>query len=401
MGHTSSRFPTRCDRPIQSHAAGSAINLTMAMEADPPVPLANPRRDLAHDEDELIEVTRRVIRSGNYVGGPEVDSFERALAQLTGVDAAVGVGSGTDALIFALQAEGVGRGDEVIVPSHTAGPSVAAIHALFATPAFVDVDYDTACIDAAAVAAAIGPKTRAILAVHLYGHPAQLDELIRLASAHHIALIEDCAQAQGAFFTDRPIGSFGSFGCFSFYPTKNLGAIGDGGAVTGSRDGVDLVRKLRLYGWTTPQFSEIAHGRCSRLDELQAGYLNVRMKRLAADVEARRRVAQSYRKLLAGLPIDLPVERAGCRHAYHLFVIKSDRRNALKEHLARAGIMTRLHYPFPAHVQPGLAANTRTAGSLDVTLRLQERILSLPMFATMSDMEIERVADGIRGFFRT
>jgi dTDP-4-amino-4,6-dideoxygalactose transaminase len=366
----------------------------------PPIPLADPRRDLARYEAELIETTRRVIGSGSYIGGPELDRLEKAMAQSTGVDAAAGVGSGTDALIFALQAAGIGRGDEVIIPSHTAGPSVAAIHALFATPVFVDVDYDTACIDAALVATALGPKTKAILAVHLYGHPAELDQLVRLADAHGIALIEDCAQAQGAYFAGKPVGSFGTFGCFSFYPTKNLGAIGDGGAVTGAREGVDLVRKLRVYGWTTPQFAEIPHGRCSRLDELQAAYLNVRMRGLLADVQARRKAARCYQEALADAPVELPVER-GAQHAFHLFVIKSDRRDALREHLAKAGIGTGLHYPFPAHLQPALAANARIEGSLKATLRLQQRIVSLPMFATISDAEIGRVADAIRGYFRS
>jgi dTDP-4-amino-4,6-dideoxygalactose transaminase len=371
------------------------------MENTNPVPLASPRRDLVRYEADMIDMTRRVIDSGSYIGGTEVDEFEKAMAQSVGVDASVGLGSGTDSLIFALQAAGVGRGDEVIVPSHTAGPSVAAIHAVFATPVFVDVEYDTACIDPALVAAAIGPKTKAILAVHLYGHPAQLDELARLAASRDVALIEDCAQAQGGYFAEKPVGSVGKFGCFSFYPTKNLGAIGDGGAVTGSKVGVDLIRKLRVYGWSTPQFSEIPYGRCSRLDELQAGYLNIRIKGLREDVDARRRIARSYQELLAGLPIELPMERVDCRHAYHLFVIKSDNRDALKVHLAKAGIMTGIHYPFPAHVQPGLSANARVEGALNVTLQLRARILSLPMFATMSDAEIERVADATRSYFRT
>lgn len=370
------------------------------MENPQPVPLADPRRDLARYEAEMIDMTRRVINSGSYVGGSEVVTFEKAMAHATGVDAAAGLGSGTDALIFALQAAGVGRGDEVVVPSHTAGPSVAAINALFATPVFVDVEYDTACIDADLVAAAIGPRTKAILAVHLYGHPARLDVLARLATDHAVALIEDCAQAQGAFFSGKPVGSTGKFGCFSFYPTKNLGAIGDGGAVTGAQEGVDLVRRLRVYGWNTPQFADIPYGRCSRLDELQAGYLNVRIKGLAEDVDARRRIARTYQELLAGVPIDLPTERADCRHAYHLFVIKSDARDALRQHLGKEGILTGLHYPFPAHVQPGLSVNARIEGSLDVTLQLQARILSLPMFVTMTDAEIGRVADAVRGYFR-
>jgi dTDP-4-amino-4,6-dideoxygalactose transaminase len=366
----------------------------------PPIPLANPRRDLTRYEADLLEATQRVINSGSYIGGLEVDLFEKALAQSTGVEAAVGLGSGTDALIFALQAAGIGQGDEVIVPSHTAGPSVAAIHARHATPVFVDVDYDTACIDPELVAAAIRPKTKAVLAVHLYGYPAELDELVRVAAHHGIALIEDCAQAQGAVYANKPVGSFGKFGCFSFYPTKNLGAIGDGGAVTGAGDGVDLIRKLKVYGWTTPQFSEISFGRCSRLDELQAAYLNVRMKGLEADVGARRKIARIYREQLSDVPIELPAERAGCQPAYHLFVVKSNARDRLKEHLARAGIMTGLHYPFPAHLQPGLAADAKIAGSLDVTLRLQQSILSLPMFATMTDSELERVVAAVRGYFK-
>lgn len=365
------------------------------------VPLASPRRDIARYEDDLIEVTRRVIASGSYIGGPELDALEKELARSIGAEAATGVGSGTDALILAMQAAGVGRGDEVIVPSHTAGPSVAAINALSAAPVFVDVEFDTACIDVNCVAEAIGPRTKAILAVHLYGHPARIDELVRLAADHGVLVIEDCAQAQGARLMDRSVGSFGRFGCFSFYPTKNLGAIGDAGAVSGSADGVSLVRQLRTYGWREPQFAEIAGGRCSRLDELQAGFLNVRLKGLDQDVRARREIARAYNERLAGLPIVLPVERKGAYHAYHLFVIKSDRRDALKEHLAKSGVMTGIHYPFPAHRQPGLAAGGRVAGTLEVTENLQKQILSLPIFATMSGDEVDRVAESVRGFFGT
>ncbi len=171
--------------------------------------------------------------------------------------------------------------------------------------------------------------------------------------------------------------------------------------MTGSSTGIDRVRKLRTYGWSTPQYSELPFGRCSGLDELQAAYLNVRLSGLAQDVDARRRIAKSYADVMSGLPAELPVERPECRHAYHLYVIKTDRRDALRQHLMKAGIMTGIHYPFPAHLQPGLAANTRVAGSLPNTLRLQDKILSLPMFATMSDAEIERVADGIRSFYRS
>jgi dTDP-4-amino-4,6-dideoxygalactose transaminase len=371
------------------------------MQGADTIPLSNPRRDLARYEVDIIDATRRVINSGSYIGGPEVEKFENGLAASVGVAAAAGLSSGTDSLVLAMQAAGISRDDEVIVPSHTAGPSVAAIHMLSATPVFVDVEYETACIDAALIEAAISPRTKAILAVHLYGHPARLDELARLAKDHGLCLIEDCAQAQGAMFSDKMVGSVGTFGCFSFYPTKNLGALGDGGAVTGSSDGAALVRKLRVYGWTIPQYSEIPYGRCSRLDELQAAFLNVRLKGLAEDVDARRRIAKMYREGMSGLSIELPTERPGCRHAYHLFVIKSDRRDSLKKHLAEVGIMTGLHYPFPAHVQPGLSINSRMGSDLAVTMQLQQRILSLPMFASMSDAEIERVIDAIRHYIRS
>jgi dTDP-4-amino-4,6-dideoxygalactose transaminase len=377
----------------------SSMKLENAMQIVENVPLANPYRDLARYEADFIEVTRRVIHSGSYIGGPEVVKFEGNLAASVGTPASAGLGSGTDALIFAMQAAGIGPGDEVIAPSHTAGPSIAAIHALKATPVFVDVDADTACIGATLVEAAVSPRTKAILAVHLYGHPAQLDQLLPLAQKHGLSLIEDCAQAQGATFAGRPVGSFGAFGCFSFYPTKNLGALGDGGAVTGTEQGIDLVRKLRTYGWSTPQYAELQFGRCSRLDELQAGFLNVRLSGLVDDVNARRRVAQIYREGMSGLPIDLPVEKANCQHAYHLFVIKSDHRDELQRHLAGANIMTGLHYPFPTHLQPGLAANARIGSSLAVTEKLQKTILSLPMFSTMSDAEIAKVIDGVRRFF--
>jgi dTDP-4-amino-4,6-dideoxygalactose transaminase len=365
------------------------------------VPLADPRRDMAMLKAQLIEAAGRVIDSGYYINGSEVKAFEASLAEaLAQPHPVVGVGSGTDALIMALLSLGVGPGDEVVVPSHTAGPSVAAINAVRATPVFADVEADTACLDPAAVEAAISARTKAILAVHLYGHPADLDRLLPMAQARGIALIEDCAQAQGAFLHERAIGSIGDLGCFSFYPTKNLGAIGDGGAVSGRNDLLDKVRKLRTYGWSKPQYSDLALGRCSRLDEIQAAFLNIKLPHLAEAVDARRRISGHYRAELQGLPLTLPVERPGARHAYHLFVVQTDARDKLAAHLSERGVATGLHYPFPVHVQPGLAEGARVSGSLHVTETLQKTILSLPIFASMTDAEISQVTDAVRDFYR-
>jgi len=212
-------------------------------------------------------------------------------------------------------------------------------------------------------------------------------------------VVEDCAQAQGAYVGEDPVGSLGAVGCFSFYPTKNLGAIGDGGAVVGSEELVEKVRQLRTYGWTEPQYAEIENGRCSRLDELQAAYLNIRLGVLADAVSARQRVAKRYLEELADLPFDLPRVRQGNTHAYHLFVIKTDRRDELRQHLAAAEIGTGLHYPFPAHKQPGLAANSRTSVALATTEMLQSKILSLPLFASITDDEVSAVVEAVRGFF--
>lgn len=364
------------------------------------VNLADPKRDMMRFEQELIAASARVIQSGYYINGSEVKAFEQAMGTLLGQDIpVVGVGSGTDALILSLLAVGVGVGDEVIVPSHTAGPSVAAIRAVLGIPVFVDVEADTACLDPALVEQALSSRTKAILAVHLYGHPADIDGLLTIARAKGIALIEDCAQAQGASLNGKPVGTLGDVGCFSFYPTKNLGAIGDGGGVSGGQQMLEKVRMLRTYGWSEPQYSEISLGRCSRLDEIQAAFLNVKLPHLADDVAARRRIASIYKEALSGLPLRLPTERPNAVHAYHLFVIQTDRRDKLRAFLAARGVVTGLHYPYPAHLQPGLVQGARTAGSLNVTEDLREKILSLPIFVTMTDDEIAQVVEAVLAFF--
>ena len=364
------------------------------------VPLADPRGESLNLRAEISAALMRVVDSGRYVLGPEVVEFEKALASNVGVAEAVGVGSGTDALVLALLGVGVAAGDEVITVSHTAGPTVAAIREIGAIPVLIDVEANSYCIDPIKVEPAIGPRTRAILAVHLYGHPANMAAIDVIAKRHGIPVIEDCAQAQGATVGQRQVGSLGAIGCFSFYPTKNLGAIGDGGALVSDNPVLaDRVRKLRTYGWSKPQYAELENGRCSRLDEIQAAILSLKLKSLSSLVERRREVAERYRAMLAGLPLLLPSEMNGVRHSYHLFVIRTEARDALEAHLQASGIGTARHYPWPVHVQSGLAALAKIPEPLVVTERIAGEILSLPIFATISETQIERVVDAVRKFY--
>jgi dTDP-3-amino-3,4,6-trideoxy-alpha-D-glucose transaminase len=364
------------------------------------VPLADPRADLASLRGDILTALARVVDSGAYILGPEVAGFERALSTQLGVTGAVGVGSGTDALVLALLALEVGPGDEVITVSHTAGPTVAAINMTGATPVLVDIEPSTYCLDPAALEAAVSPRTRAILPVHLYGHPADLPRICEFAHGRGIAVIEDCAQAQHATISGRMVGSFGELGCFSFYPTKNLGAIGDGGAIAATGDKlVERLRRLRTYGWTKPQYAELALGRCSRLDEMQAAILNVKLGHLGEAVERRREIARLYNEAFADLPLTLPVEREDCRHVYHLYVMRSDRAAALEQHLGGLGIGSGRHYPFPVHVQPGLAFGARIPASLTVTETIVGEILTLPLYPSLSSEQQARVIKGVRTFF--
>jgi dTDP-4-amino-4,6-dideoxygalactose transaminase len=362
------------------------------------VPLAHPQAEIEILRADIAAALMRVVDSNSYILGPEVSQFEKSLAATLNVSQAIGVGSGTDALVLALLALGVGEGDEVITVSHTAGPTVAAIHMVRATPVLVDVDKDTYCLDAGKLKAALSPRTKAIVAVHLYGYPADMDAI--RAAAPGVPVVEDCAQAQGASWNGKPVGSLGEVACFSFYPTKNLGAIGDGGAVATSDDRTaDRVRKLRTYGWTRSQYAELEDGRCSRLDELQAAVLSVKLRVLPDLIERRRAVAARYRAGLSGLPLELPVERPGAVHAYHLYVLRSQKRDALEHYLSGKGIGVGRHYPLPVHCQPGLASRARIPQSLTVTESIGKEILSLPMFATMSDAQIEHVVAAVHGFF--
>jgi dTDP-4-amino-4,6-dideoxygalactose transaminase len=364
------------------------------------VPLADPHADLAGLRERIVAAVAGVIDSGSYILGKEVTALEDELAKRLGAVGGVGVGCGTDALVLGVLAVGAGPGDEVVTVSHTAGATAAAIHMTGAVPVFIDVREDTYCMDAQVIDAAIGPRTKAILPVHLYGHPADMTAIGAVARRHNVPVVEDCAQAQDATIDGRPVGTIGEVGCFSFYPTKTLGAVGDGGMVASSRRAVvERVRALRTYGWTRPQRSESPGGRCSRLDELQAAILRVKLTRLTEDVERRRRIAQRYDAGLAGLPLILPVESPGCRHVYHLYVVRCDRRDALARHLEQDGISTGIHYQYPVHVQPGLIAGARIAGTLRTTESVVREILSLPIYPSMTAESQDRVIASVRSFF--
>jgi dTDP-4-amino-4,6-dideoxygalactose transaminase len=365
------------------------------------VPLADPASDLARHREVILAAIAGVIDRGAYILGPEVARFEELMAERLGVSGTVGVASGTDALVLALAALGIGPGDEVVTVSHTAGPTVAAIRMAGGVPVLVEVDPATFCLDPKALAAAVGPHTKAVIAVHLYGHPASLDSIVDIARRHGIAVIEDCAQAQDAAVNGSMVGSIGDVGCFSFYPTKNLGAIGDGGLVT-AREGklVERLRRLRTYGWTAPQFSEIPNGRASRLDELQAAILRVKLEYLAEDIERRRVIACAYNNAFAELPLVRPIEQPGFRHVYHLYVIRCRERDALAEHLKKCGVMTARHYPYPVHLQPGLAQSARIPVPLAITERISREILTLPLYPSMPASHQAKVIESVRSFFQ-
>jgi dTDP-4-amino-4,6-dideoxygalactose transaminase len=372
--------------------------MTTDNEVRSPVPLAYPRGEAQALRSEIAQAVMRVIDGNVYILGTEVAAFEKALAASVGAAEAIGVASGTDALVLAMLGIGIEPGDEVITVSHTAGPTVAAIRMVGAVPVLVDIEEATYCLDPATMRAALSSKTKAIIAVHLYGHPANIAAI--RAAAPGIPVIEDCAQAQGALSGGKPVGGLGDAACFSFYPTKNLGAIGDGGAVTSNNLIIaDRVRKLRTYGWTRPQYAELEGGRCSRLDEIQAALLSVKLKALPDHIERRRAIAALYRSGLAGLQLTLPSEGPGDSHAYHLFVLRSDQRDALEAHLQKEDIGTGRHYPLPVHMQPGLAAQARVPSHLVVTERVGNEILSLPMFATMTDSQVDRVIAAVKAFF--
>lgn len=350
---------------------------------------------------EIDAAVARTLHSGWYILGHEAASFEEEFAaflQARGGDAlaCVGVNSGTDALQLALMACDVGPGDEVITVSHTAVATAAAISLTGATPVFVDIDPQTYTMDPAALAAAITPRTKAVIPVHLYGHPAEMEQILAVAAQAGIRVIEDCAQAHGACYRGCCVGGLGDLGCFSFYPTKNLGAMGDGGAVV-SRDPelAERVRLLREYGWTpAARYVSQVQGMNSRLDEMQAAILRAKLAHLEAWNEARRQVAAWYADLLPDTLVK-PVERAGCEHVYHLYVVRVAERDAVRRELAESGVGSGIHYPVPIHMQPAYKGAAGVRHALSHTEKAAGEILSLPMHPHMSQEQARATAEAL------
>lgn len=352
-------------------------------------------------EDDLVAAFRRALQSAAFVGGHEVGAFESELAAFVGSPGAVAVNSGTDALRFAYMALGINPGDEVITVPNTFIATTEALTQAGATLRFVDVTEGTLTMDPAAVAAAIGPRTVGLVPVHLYGQPADMDPLLAIARQHGLWVVEDAAQAHGAAYRGRPAGSLGSLAAFSFYPGKNLGACGEGGAVVGKEsEHLNTVRRLREHGQSRKYYHEI-EGYNGRLDAIQAAFLRVKLRHLPDWNSARRRVAEWYGEALADIPgIRLPVAAPYATHVWHLFVIEAERRDALKAGLDAQEIGTGLHYPLPLHLQNAYRHLGLGRGAYPVTERSAERILSLPMYPELTQSQVGQVADAIRAFYR-
>ncbi len=359
---------------------------------------SNPRAQYLAHQAEIDAALQRVLAGGRYILGDEVAAFEAEFAAYVGVRFATGVGSGTEALHLALAACGLGPGDEVITVAHTAVATVAAIELCGATPVLVDIEPDALALDPRHLEAALSPRTKAIIPVHLYGQSADLDPILAFARQHNLRVIEDCAQAHGATYHGRRVGSMGAIACFSFYPTKNLGALGDAGAVVTDDPALaERVRLLREYGWAERYVSHI-HGWNSRLDELQAAILRVKLRYLDDDNAARVRLAATYDRALAGCCLDLPVTRPGAGHVYHLYVIRSDRRDDLQKFLKSRGVGALVHYPVPVHLQPAYAGRLPGSNHLPQTEQAARTVLSLPMYPELTETEQMAVIEAVQSF---
>lgn len=359
---------------------------------------SNPSAYVQVHQEEIIEVMTKTLLSGRYILGEEVTKFEEEFANFIGVQYGIGVASGTDALFLALSACNIGSGDEVITVSHTAVATVAAIDHTGAIPVLVDISLDTYNIDPEKIQQAINSRTKAIVVVHLYGLPAAMDQIQAIAKKNGLFLIEDCAQAHGARYHGRRVGSFGDLSCFSFYPTKNLGALGDGGMiVTKSPELAGRVRLLREYGWRKRYISEIS-GYNSRLDEIQAAILRLKLRTLDNDNGRRRTIAKKYISMIRSDSIQVPRIPEGCESVYHLFVIRTQRRDELQKYLQERGIQTLIHYPVPVHLQPAYEKKCRIPGPLQNTENAALEVLSLPIFPELTLEEVDLVIDAIAKF---
>ncbi len=364
-----------------------------------PIPMVDPAAEYRALKSEIDAAVGRVLASGRYVLGPEGEALERELGAYLGAPHAVGCNSGTDALHLALVAAGIAAGDEVVLPAFTFFATAEAVSYTGATPIFADIDPRTFNLSAEALKKRLTPRTRAVIVVHLFGQCAALDEIGSLCKTKNLILIEDCAQALGAEYQGRRAGSWGDFGCFSFYPTKNLAAAGDAGMITTRHADYDKVlRMLRHHGSRQAYLHERV-GWNSRLDEVQAAILRVKLAKLEQFNTIRRRVAQRYRDKLRGAKIELPAEDSRGKHVYHQFTIRSERRDALREALAQDGIASSVFYPMPLHRQPAYEAFHRDL-ALPASEAAARSVLSLPISPLLDDASLDRICARILASLR-
>ncbi len=366
---------------------------------NPPVPQANPLASYQENAAEIDAAIARVLAGGRYLLGPETEAFEEEFAAWAGARECVSAGSGTEALHLALRACGIGEGDEVITVSHTAVATVSAIELCGARPVLVDIGADDFNLDPARLEGARTERTRAVVPVHLYGQAADLTPVVDFCRRYGLRLVEDCSQAHGALYDGRKVGTFGDAAAFSFYPTKNLGALGDGGAATTNDPALAAnMRALRQYGWRGRRYVSEEAGWNGRMDELQAAVLRVKLCRLDADNDRRRALAARYAAGLSGLTgLTLPIALPGRRHVWHQFVVRiaDGCRDAVAAELAAAGVHTLVHYPVPIHQQPAYAARGLAAGSMAATERVAAEVLSLPIFPQLAPEAVARVCEAL------
>jgi dTDP-3-amino-3,4,6-trideoxy-alpha-D-glucose transaminase len=356
--------------------------------------------DYREKRQAIDAAVARVLERGWFVQGEEVAAFEEAFAKFLGVSHVVACANGTEAIALALRALGAAPEDEVVLPANTCVPSLAGVRMAGARPVLADVDAETLTLDAAGVEKVLSPAARFVLPVHLYGGLADLAGLVPLAAARKLTLVEDCAQSHGALLQGRAAGSFGRAAAFSFYPSKNLGAYGDGGAVaTSDADAAARLRQLRQYGWSRRDFAE-CEGWNSRLDELQAAILSAKLPFLAKENARRLEIANRYDTAFAELPLGRLGTRPGSVPARHIYAIRTEHRDALREHLSARGVETAVHYPVPLHLQPAYAFLGGRKGDFPVSEKACGTVMSLPLYSALTDEQVEAVVSAVAAFFQ-
>jgi len=364
------------------------------------VPFLNLAAQYATLKDELLPVVEQTLAGGHYILGPNVAALEKEIASFTGTTFGIGVNSGSDALTLALRALEIGPGDEVITTPFTYIAPAESIHQMGARIVFADIDPLTFNLDPQDVARRITPRTKAIISVHLFGQAAPLEPLVQICRANKLHLIEDCAQAIGATYQNQPVGGWGVMGCFSFYPTKNLGANGDGGMVVTRDEALNRrLRMLRVHGIEKRYYHDL-HGYNSRLDELQAAILRVKLRHLETWNSRRAQIAERYNEGFVDLPVQRPHVAEGNRHVYHVYALLFEQRDALHQHLADHGIPCIIYYPRPLHLQKVYADYGWKEGDYPVAEDISRRILPLPMYPELTDAQVDYVIETVRRFFK-